>query len=194
LVTNHVRWRYFGGDPPILATVKGQARASDRHVADLVASLRRIGLLKATPAVTDRRTLLLEPSAELTEEIGRHPRIVADIYTSLSGAALPVPSKQDRTGWLIMRAAMLSDGNGLPTSPFTAVAAFSAHDSGYLLLLAVLQPYYATPLAARRALLRRSARMSNDKPMDSIAATWASFEQHVLAEDGAVPRNEMRRA
>jgi hypothetical protein len=36
--------------------------------------------------------------------------------------------------------------------------------------------------------------MSDDKPLYSIAAAWASFERNVLADVGAVPRNEMRRA
>jgi hypothetical protein len=79
----YARWHRSGGEPPTLAAVKVTARASARQVADFVGSLRRMGLLSAVPGSADRRTLLLEPSAKLIDEIGRHPQLVANIYALL---------------------------------------------------------------------------------------------------------------
>ena len=161
IIANYARWRLLGGDPPSLSALKqaGRQAASARQIADLVAALRRLKLVTTVCAPGDRRILMLLPSAELIEEIGRHPRLVVGLFERLrKGQALEKTEHDcDWTIKLLLRQAEASDGRHLRDQPFPMIAAFSSRESGYLILLAVFKAYYETVLHQTSISSRQSA-------------------------------------
>lgn len=175
LIGNYTRWCRFGQEPPTLSALQAAVDASPRQVAELVSSLRTGGIIIAERHETDRRSLLLKPSALLLQEVAKAPLLILAAYDRLhkqTGKLEQIVSATDDAlcDWMgrsteEYRAADILFG------PFPDIVEFTDRDCGYLVLTAAMGVHYASELSRDDWKLPLT--------YDSLAAQFQVSRQHI---------------
>lgn len=151
IIINYGNWSKDNAKAlPTLALVKSQSRASDRHIATLVTFLQHVGLVILRRHPSDARVKLIAPTAKLFEEVGRHIRLVYQMYVRLLTediTELSIVDDQKVMELLVYGNRVGTDGAGIAEKPYHArVAFFAAHDGGWLVMCAIFLSHYVKSL------------------------------------------------
>lgn len=160
------------GPAPTMTLLQSLVPGSARHVNDLMAGLKAGGFVIAEPNASDRRTVRLRPTAPLVLEIARSPLAFLEASVLLDQPATHEMLMADppRMAEMLSRSMDAYITKDVLFQPFPTVVDFSARDSGYLMLCAVVGAHLA-----------RSLGESWDLPLtyDALAQRFQVSRQHV---------------
>lgn len=133
------------GPAPTMTSLQAVVPGSSRQVSDLISGLRAGGYVIARQNAHDRREIRLQPTPPLVLEVARSPLAFLASSAMLEGHTLYDALSNDipRLCSLIGRSTQAFQSMDVLFTPFETVVDFTARDSGYLMLCAMMGAHLA---------------------------------------------------
>ncbi|KPF46081.1 hypothetical protein [Rhizobium sp. AAP43] len=142
LVAMHAQYLSGIAPPPTMKSLQAAVPSSPRQVSELISGLRAGGYVRAVQNNRDLRTLRLQPSDLLIAEVARSPLAFLEAAGQLDGVSASSAQRLRQDTVTLARCLAAAQKAFVEAdiylAPFRIVSEFTDHDSGYLVLCAVI--------------------------------------------------------
>lgn len=176
-------WQCRSGAAPTLSRLQAVSRLSPRQTATLVQTLSAAGLIVLEADWRDRRQKMLRPRPELIREVGRSIQGFVAAFDHVTGQDLSqiLEDSADTLGNLISLSSEVIENDDTVIAAFPSVLAASEFDSGYPILVGVMDRHYSKSSERRRLSYPEVAERFQVSP-SHVANVLAHFRRLGILE------------